>query len=156
MAKLRLVGAAKLFYIRCPEIHAADVTWDNLKDAIYQTFRDAHSEQFHFMERQTTEQRMGQILRELADRCRAVANKVMCKVEDPADQRIHRENVDHMMLVSFVHGLSGFWGTKCVIKPHEILDRLFPSLWQYMRPRRSSRVYSKPRRTTNTQAAGHL
>jgi len=88
------------------------VTWDKFKAAFYQRLRDAHSDQFHFMELQTARQSKGESPREFADRCRAVANKVMCKVDDPAAQRIHRENADRMMLVSFVAGLSGVVGTQ--------------------------------------------
>jgi len=36
----------------------------------------------------------------------------MCKVDDPAAQRIHRRNADRMMLASFVAGLSGVLGTQ--------------------------------------------
>jgi len=34
----------------------------------------------------------------------------MCKVDDPAAQRIHRENADRMLLSSFVGGLGGIVG----------------------------------------------
>ena len=83
------------------------MTWDKFKAAFYQRLRDAHSDQFHFMELQTARQSKGESPREFADRCRAVANKVMCKVDDPAAQRIHRENAERMMLASFLAGLSG-------------------------------------------------
>ena len=71
-----------------------------------------HSEQFHFMQLQTARQRKCESPREFPDRCRALANKDMCKVGDPAVQRIHRENADRMMLASFVSGLSGVVGTE--------------------------------------------
>ena len=48
--------------------------------------------------------------REFADRCRGLAQKVMCKVDDSTAQRIHRENADRMLLASFVAGLSGVPG----------------------------------------------
>jgi len=94
------------------ELHAADMTWDKFNDAFYQRFRDVHSVQFHFMQLQTAQQRKGESPREFADRCRALPNKVMCKVGDPAAQRIHRENADRMMLASFVSGFSGVVGTE--------------------------------------------
>ena len=84
----------KLYYNGCPELHAAGVTWEQFKDAFYQRFRDAHSDQFHFMQLQTARQRKGESPRDFADRCRSLANKVMCKVDDPVAQRIHRENAD--------------------------------------------------------------
>ena len=124
---------------------------------------------------------MGKSLRELADRCRAVANKVMYKNMDPAAQRIQRENPDHMKLARFVDSFSGFLGTQMryqapgdigqvvsvafavhdaenvekfnetfYTKFDNLVRLLSRSLW------RSSRVYSKHRRRTHTQAAGHL
>ena len=88
IATLRLTGAAKVFYNGCPELHAADVTWERFKDAFYQRFRDAHSDQFHFMQLQTARQRKSESPRDFADRCRSLANKVMCIVDDPLAQRI--------------------------------------------------------------------
>ena len=181
IATLRLTGAAKLFYNGCPELHAADVTWDNFKDAFYQTFRDAHSDQFHLMQLQRARQRKGESPREFADRCRALANKVMCKVDDPAAQRIHRENADRMMLASFVAGLSGVVGTQVRYEaPRDIGQAVSLALAVHEAEKqekcnetfytrfdnsvrllsrlhsRSSRDDSKPRRTTYTQAAGRL
>jgi len=56
-AVLTLTGAAKLFYNGCPELHAEDVTWGSFKSAFTQRFRDTHSDQFHFMQLQTTRQK---------------------------------------------------------------------------------------------------
>jgi len=105
VSTLRLTGSALLFYIRCPELHAADVTLDIFKEAFCMIFRDAHSNQFHFMQLQTARQRKGEIPQEFADKYRAIANKVMCKVNNSAAQRIQREKADCMMLASFVAGL---------------------------------------------------
>ena len=44
---------------------------------------------------------------EFADRCSALSEKIVCKVDDTAVQRIHNENADRMLLASFVAGLAG-------------------------------------------------
>jgi hypothetical protein len=44
---------------------------------------------------------------ESADWCRALAQKVMRRDDNPAVQKIHRENAERMLLASFVAGLSG-------------------------------------------------
>ena len=157
------------------------MTWGNFKDAFYQRFRDAHPDQFNFMQLQTARQRKGESSREFADRCRAVANKVMCKVDDPAAQRIHRRNADRMMLASFVAGLSGVLGTQVryqaprdtghavslALAVHEAEKQEKFNETFYARfdnsvrllarsPSRTSRDDSKPRGTTYTQAAGGL
>jgi len=181
IATLRLTGAAKLFCNGCPELNAADVTWDNIKDAFYQRFRDAHSDQFHFMQLQTARQRNGESPREFADRCRAIANKVMCKVDDPAAQRVHRENDDRIMLASFVAGLSGVVGTQeryqaprytgqavsLALAVHEAekqekFNEIFYARFDNSvrllsrSPSRSIRDDSKLRRMKNTLAAGRM
>ena len=96
-----------MFYNGCPELHAEGVTWDSFKNALSQRFKDTHSDQFHFMQLQTARQRKNESPREFADRCKGLAQKVMRKVDDPAAQRIHRENADRMLLSSFVAGLGG-------------------------------------------------
>jgi len=179
IATLRLTGAAKLFYNGCPELHAADVTWDKFKVAFYQRFRDVHSVQFHFMQLQTAQQRKGESQRKFADRCRALANKVMCKVGDPAAQRIHRGNADRMMLASFISGLSDVVGTEVryqaprdieqavslalavqeAEKQEKFNETFYTRIDNSVRllsrsPSRPSRVDRKPRRMTNTQADG--
>jgi hypothetical protein len=42
---------------------------------------------------------------EFADRCRALAQKIMCKDNDIVAQPVHRENADRMILAAFVSGL---------------------------------------------------
>jgi len=55
----------------------------------------------------TARQGRNEAHQEFADRCRALSQKVVCKLDDPADQRIHNENADRMLLASFVAGLAG-------------------------------------------------
>ena len=47
------------------------------------------------------------LLNNLRISCRALSQKVMCKISDPVAQRIHRENAERMFLASFVAGLTG-------------------------------------------------
>ena len=69
-----------------------------------------HTDQYHFMKLQTARQAKNEGPQEFADRCRALAQKVMCKDSDPVAQGIHRKNAERMLLASFVAGLSGVAG----------------------------------------------
>ena len=69
-----------------------------------------HTNQYHFMRLQTARQAKNEGPQEFADRCRALAQKVMCKDSDPVAQRIHRENAERRLLASFVAGLAGVAG----------------------------------------------
>jgi len=48
--------------------------------------------------------------RKFADRCRTLAQRITCQSDDPVAQRVHRENVERMLLASYVAGLIGVPG----------------------------------------------
>jgi hypothetical protein len=106
IAVFKLNDAAKLFYNGCPELHTEGVTWEAFKNSFSQRFRDVHSDKYHFMQLQTARQKKDESPREFVDRCRGLAQKAMCKFDDPVAQRIHRENADRMLIASFVAGLT--------------------------------------------------
>jgi len=59
------------------------------------------------MRLQTTRQVKNEGPQEFTDRCRALAQKIVCQDCDPAAQKIHRENAERMLLARFAAGLSG-------------------------------------------------
>ena len=89
IAILRLSDVAKEFYNGCLELHTPDVTWQKFKDVFKHRFRDTHTDQYHFMRLQTARHSRNESIQEFADRCRALAQKIVCKVDDPVAQRIH-------------------------------------------------------------------
>ena len=56
------------------------------------------------MSRQTARQGKNERPQVFADQCRALAQKIMCQVSDPAAQKIHRESAERMLLASFMAG----------------------------------------------------
>ena len=79
IAFLRLSDVGKQFYIGCLELHAPGVTWQNFKDVFRHRFRDTHTDQYHLMRLQTARQSRNESIQEFADRCRALAQKKVCK-----------------------------------------------------------------------------
>jgi hypothetical protein len=123
IAVLKLTDSAKLFHHGYPEIHAEDVTWDKFKKAFRQRFRDLHNDQFHYMKLQTARQAKTEDPQQSADRCRALAQKIVCKVDDPVSQRIHHENAERMLLAAFVNGLSGTPGRQVPYANPQTVDQ---------------------------------
>jgi len=111
VATLRLAGAAKIFYNGCSELHEQGVTWQKFKDTFRNRFKDVHTDQFHFTNLQNARQRKNESPQQFADRCKALAQKIIPKVDDPVAQRIHRETAERMLLASFCSGLTGNSGT---------------------------------------------
>ena len=113
IAVLKLAGSAKTFYKGCPELHADGLTWQQLKTALRNRYKDVHVDQYHYMKLQTARQAKNEDPQAFADRCRELAQKIVCKVNDPVAQRIHNENAERMLLASFVSGLVGSPGLQC-------------------------------------------
>jgi hypothetical protein len=67
-------------------------------------------DQYHFMRLQTAKQANNEDPLQFADRCRALALKIVCKADETVAQRNHNENVERMLLASFVTGLTGVPG----------------------------------------------
>jgi len=113
VAVLKLVKSARIFYYSYPELHGKTVSWQSFKVIFRERFKDVRTDQFHYMQLQTARQRRNEGPQEFADRCRALAQKLVCKVDDPQVQRIHQENAECMLLPAFVLGLTGTPGRQC-------------------------------------------
>jgi hypothetical protein len=107
VAVLKLTDAARQFYDGCLDLHSADTTWSKFKSTFRHRIRDVHTDQYHFMNLQTARQGRNETLQEFADRCRALSQKIVCKVEDPLAQAIHYQNAERMLLANFISGLAG-------------------------------------------------
>jgi len=107
IANLRLIDAANQFYNGCLELHAPEVTWQKFKEMFRHRFRETHTDQYHFMRLQTARPSRNVSIQVFADRCRALAQKIFCKVDDPVVQRFQYENADRMLLAIFVASLTG-------------------------------------------------
>jgi hypothetical protein len=96
IAVLRLTGSTKLVYQSCTDLHEEGVTWKLFKDSFRRRYKDIHTDQHHFTKLKTAGQAKNESPQEFADRCRALAQKVMGKSDDPQNQRVHRENAERI------------------------------------------------------------
>ena len=79
----KLLDVLKIFYSSNPELQKADISWENCKAKILHTFRDLKSDQYHFMQLQTTREKKDKTPQEFLTRCRLLAMKTVHKIEDP-------------------------------------------------------------------------
>jgi hypothetical protein len=122
---LKLTDAAKVFCQGCAELHTQEASWQKFKEAFRQRFKDVHTDYHHYMRLQTARQGKNESPQEFADRCRALAQKITCRVDHPIAQRVHQENAERMLLASFVAGLGGAGGHHTRISdPRTLQDAL--------------------------------
>jgi hypothetical protein len=112
-----------------------------------------HTDQFHFTKLQTARQAKNEGPQEFADRCRGLAQKVMCKVNDPVAQRIHRENAERMCLASFVAGLTGVPGSQVRFANPQSMQQALAIALSVTKPKseRTSEIFF----TRNDKPSGH-
>jgi hypothetical protein len=79
VAILKLVDSARTFYYSCPELHRETVSWQSFKAILHDRFKDVRTDQFHYIQLQTARQRRNKGPQEFADRCRALAQKLVCR-----------------------------------------------------------------------------
>jgi hypothetical protein len=113
---LKISEVAKAFYSSSPELHNADISWENFKAKFLHRFRDIRNDQYHFMRLQTAKQKRGETPQEFLDRCRSLAMKTVPKVEDPLLQKFHYDQAQRMLLSSFTAGLGGNSGQQVRFK----------------------------------------
>jgi len=89
IAVLKLTDSAKRFYEGCPEFHRPKTTWQNFKDTFRQRYKDARTDQYHYMMLHTARQGKNEDAQQFADRCRALSQKLLYKTNDPVAQQIH-------------------------------------------------------------------
>jgi len=125
VAVLKLAESARTFYFSCPQLHEETVTWQSFKAIFRDRFKDVRTDQFHYTQLQTARQRRNEGPQEFADRCRALAQKLVSKSDDPQAQRIHQENAERMLLAAFISGLIGTPGKQCrYVNPQNLQQAL--------------------------------
>jgi len=107
---LKFTEVAKAFYSSNPELQNTGISWENFKAKFLHRFRDFRSDQYHFMQLQTTKQKKDKTVQGFLDWCRSLAMKTVPKVEDPLLQKFHYDQAQQMLLSTFIAGLSGNTG----------------------------------------------
>jgi hypothetical protein len=124
IAVLKLTDSAKLFYLRCSELHEERTIWQTLKTrsgAGVKTFIQTNIISRSYK----TRGRQRENPQEFVDRCKALAQKIVYKSDDPLAQRVHREISERMLLASFISGLVGTPGRKVrFANPHTLSEAL--------------------------------
>ena len=94
------------------------------------------------MQLQTARQRRNEGPQEFADRWRVLAQKLVCKVDDPQAQRIHQENAERMLLAAFVSGLIGTPGKQCRYSNPQTLQQALSIALTVEQAERQERFYN--------------
>jgi hypothetical protein len=103
----RIIHIAKQFNNGCLELHSPGLTWQKFKDVLTTGFVTPTPISATSWGYKQPDSPGNESIKESADRCSALAQEIVCKVEDPLAQRIYFQNADRILLACFAAGIRG-------------------------------------------------
>jgi hypothetical protein len=110
LARLKIRGAAKLFYSAQPQLKADDISYDEFRTAFVSRFKDKHAHHYHYARVQNTSQERDESPDAFLYRLRKLCQRTIRSSENPIEQAIINQEADHRLLAAFINGLAGAAG----------------------------------------------
>ena len=108
-AKLKLRGAAGLFYSAQPELRADDL-YENFCAAFITRFQDKHTDQYNYARVQNASQERNESPEVFLDRLRKLCQRTIRSSANPVEQAVINQEADRRLLAAFINGLIGVAG----------------------------------------------
>jgi len=123
LAKLKLKGAARLFYTAQPELRADDVTYAALKTAFINRFSDKHTDHYNYNRVQTASQDKSESPEMFLDRLRKLCQRTVQRSENAVEQAVINREADRRLLAAFINGLIGTPGRHVRMQMPDNVDK---------------------------------
>jgi len=123
LAKLKLRGAARLFYSAQPELRADDITFENFRTAFINRFQDKHTDQYHYARVQNASQEKNESPEVFLDRLRKLCQRTVRSSGNPIEQAVINQEADRRLLAAFINGLIGVAGKQVRMQMPSNIDK---------------------------------
>ena len=107
LARLKLRGAARMFYVSQPELRADDISYADFRAAFVNRFKDKHIDQYYYARLQNASQEKNESPEVFLDRLRKLCQQTIRSSDNPLEQGIINQEADKRLLAAFVNGLIG-------------------------------------------------
>jgi hypothetical protein len=121
--RLKLRGAARLFYSSQPQLVAEDVTYEQLKTALINRFQDKRTNQFHYTRVQNASQEKNESPEAFLDRLRKLCQQTIRSSSVAEEQVVINQEADRRLLAAFINGLIGVPGKHVKMQMPETIDQ---------------------------------
>ena len=88
LTRLKLRGAARLFYASQLELRADDVTYTDFRAAFVNRFKDKHTDQYNYTRLQNASQEKNESPEVFLDRLRRLCQRTIRSSGDPVEQGV--------------------------------------------------------------------
>ena len=123
LARLKLKGAARIFYSAQPLLKADDVTYENFRTAFIDRFKDKHTDHYHYARVQYASQEKSESPEVFLDRLRKLCQRTIRSSGNPVEQAIINQEAERRLLAAFINGLIGVPGRQVRLQMPDNLDK---------------------------------
>jgi len=143
LARLKLRGAARLFYSAQPELRADDVSYEDFRTAFVNQFQDKHTDQYHYARVQNASQEKNESPEVFLDRLRKLCQRTVRSSENPVEQAVINQEADCRLLAAFINGLVGVVGKQVRMQIPGNIDKALNMAIIVTTARREEKAFSR-------------
>jgi len=123
IARLKLKGPAKQFYLAQPQLKADDISFEEFKKAFKERFKDKHTDHYHYVRLQSASQEKSESPEAFLDRLRKLCQQTVRNSNDAVEQAVINKEADRRLLAAFINGLIGQPGKQVRMQMPENIDK---------------------------------
>ena len=123
LARLKLGGAARVFYSAQPQLRADDVTYEEFRTAFVNRFKDKHTDQYHYARMQNASQEKNESPDVFLDRLRKMSQRTFRSSANPVEQAVINQEAERRLLAAFINGLIGAPGNQVRLQMPDTIDK---------------------------------
>lgn len=107
IVKLKVSGPAAEFLHSRPDLTGPECTYDVLKTALEERFKEKLPDNYHYSQLQTASQKKDETPEAFADRVKSLSLKTIMATDDPTEKRILAQEAERRLLAAYIAGLRG-------------------------------------------------
>jgi hypothetical protein len=123
LVRLKLRGTAKAFYSSQPSLKADDCTFEELRTAFVNRFKDKHTDQYNYARVQAASQEKNESPEIFLDRLRKLSQQTVRVSANAVEQAVMNQEADRRLLAAFIHGLQWAPGRHLRMQMPENIDK---------------------------------
>jgi hypothetical protein len=122
LARLKLRGAARVFYTAQRQLKANDITYEEFQATFLKPFKDKHTDQHHYASAQNASPERNESPEVFLDRLRKFCQGSIRSSNNPVEQAVINQEADRRILAAFINGLTGTPGGQVRLQMFETIE----------------------------------
>ena len=151
LARLKLRGAARVFYSAQPQLRADDISYEDFRTAFVERFKDKHTDQYNYARMQNASQEKNESPEVFLDRLRKLCQQTISSSANPVEQAVINREAERRLLAAFINGLLGAVGKQVRMLMPDNIDKALNMATVATNAEREEKASGREDRGVNTR-----